>query len=174
MTDFSDNPIDADSDESAALRRWLASAEAEEQQQQVAPDMPREEALLRLADRLPDDAFASIHLAEVALTNRDVAADIRAGRPARVSREWSVLITAPGYSHAHGGDQLAAVVEQALADYHDFRAHRDAEDWARAAVPDQSTAAAAVTSPEKPPKLVAPGTAQERQQQQHDREKDAG
>lgn len=146
------NPIDPE--EAIELRRSLVSESGEH----AEPDMTRDEALLRLADRLGDDAFASVHLAEVALTNRDVAADLRAGKPARFFREWTVLITAPGYSHNHAGDRLAPVVEQALSDYLSFRAARDAEQWAREAIPD------------KPPKLVAPGTAEERQQ---GREKDA-
>ena len=153
------DPIDPR--DAAELRRSLAAAPDEH----VTPaaEMSRDEALLRLADNLPADAFASIHLAEVALANQDVAADLRAGRPARFFREWSVLITAPGYSHNHAGDQLGPVVEQALKDYADWRATRDAQEWARTAIPD---------APPKPPKLRAPGTAEAQRDEQ--RGKDVG
>ena len=163
-------PLDA-----AELRRELAAAPDEHACDTSAVDMTRDEALLRLADLLPDEAFASVHLVEVALTNRDVADRIRSGRPARFHREWTVLITAPGYSHNHAGDQLGPVVEQALADYLDWRAARDAQEWARTAVPDTfpepTPPAAAAPASEKPPKLAAPGTAERRQDE---RDKDAG
>lgn len=120
--------------------------------------MTRQEALLRLGTELPDDAFASVHLSEVALTNRDVAEDLRAGRPARVHSEWSVLITAPGFQRNHAGSELGPVVEQALADFFDHRAARDVEEWARSAVPD------------RPPRLTAPTTAEEEQQRRRDAE----
>jgi hypothetical protein len=139
-----DNPTP---EERAELRRLLA--EAPEEHPDAAPaDMTRDEALVRLAEQLGDDGFASLHLAEVAITNLGVATDIRAGRPARVHREWSVLITAPGYAHSHAADQFGPVVEQALADYFASRAARDAKEWARDAIPD------------KPPKLAASGTAE--------------
>lgn len=143
------------------------------------PPMTRDQAILRLADRLPENAFASIHLSEVALATRDAAADLRAGKPARFSREWSVLITAPGYQHNHAGDDLGPVVEQALADYLDWRQQADAQDWARSAVPDVATtssaaaAASSATADTKPPKLLAPGTADAAAERQR-REKDAG
>lgn len=123
----------------------------------ASPPMSREEALLRLGTELPEDAFASIHLSEVALANRDVAEDIRAGGAARVHREWSVLITAPGFQRNHAGDELGAVVEQALADYFDHRTARDAEEWARSAVPD------------RPPRLTAPTTAEEEQRRRDEK-----
>ena len=153
------HPEPIDPHEAAEVRRALASAPEEHGANTGGADMTRDEALVRLADLLGDDAFASVHLAEVALTNRDVAADVRAGKPARVFREWTVLITAPGYSHNHAGDRLGPVVEQALKDYFDTRAARDAEEWVRTAIPD------------KPPKLAAPGTAERRQDE---RGKDVG
>ena len=59
-----DNPTP---DERAELRRLLA--EAPEADPIPAPvDMTRDEALVRLADQLGDDGFASVHLAEVAIT----------------------------------------------------------------------------------------------------------
>src|SRR5688572_20514417 len=100
------HPEPIDPHEAAEVRRALASAPEEHGANTGGADMTRDEALVRLADLLGDDAFASVHLAEVALTNRDVAADVRAGKPARVFREWTVLITAPGYSHNHAGDRL--------------------------------------------------------------------
>ena len=111
--------------------------------------MTRDEALLRLGTELPDDAFASVHLSEVALANRDVAADLRGGTAPRVHSEWSVLITAPGYQRNHAGDSLAPVVEQALAEFAEHRSRRNAREWAEAAVPDQ------------PPRLTAPTTAED-------------
>jgi hypothetical protein len=146
------------------------------------PAMTREQAILRLADRLPENAFASIHLSEVALATRDAAADLRAGKAARFSREWSVLITAPGYQHNHAGDELGPVVEQALADYLDWRQEADAREWARSAVPDSATTDSALpnaaTPDTRPPKLLAPGTADAAAaaaaERQRGREKDAG
>ena len=112
------------------------------------PPMTRDQALLTLGRELPDGAFASVHPSEVALANRDVAADLSAGRVARVHREWSVLVTAPGYQRNHAGDELRPVVEQALADFAMHRTAREAADWVAAAVPD------------KPPRLTAPTTAE--------------
>jgi hypothetical protein len=159
MSDPLNHPIDPE--DAAELRRSLAESDSSADDRAAhapPPDMSRDEALLRLADRLSPEAFASIHLAEVAIANRDVAADLRGGKPAKVWREWSILITAPGYSHNHAGDQLAPVVEQALADYLDWRAARDAQEWARTAIPDQP----------KPPKLVAPTSADQQQQKKRD------
>jgi hypothetical protein len=156
---YSDFPINGE--EAAELKRLRASEpDAGDAAEAAAPlpppaEITRDDALLRLADRLPEGVSASVHLQEVALANRDVAADLRAGKPARFFREWTVLITAPGYQQSHPGAQLAEVVERALAEYFDWRADEDAEDWARAAIPDET----------KPPKLSAPGTADARQQQ---------
>jgi hypothetical protein len=154
-----------DPEEAAELRKSLVAA-AGDDEHALAPTgiaMTRDEAILRLADRLPENAFASVHLSEVALATRDAAADLRAGKAARFSREWSVLITAPGYQHNHAGDDLGAVVEQALAEYVYWRQARDADEWARSAIPEK---------PPKPPKLLAPGTAEE--ERERGREKDAG
>ena len=121
--------------------------------------MTRDQALIRLGTALPEEAFASLHFTEVATAGRLVAEDIRAGRPARVWVEWKVLITAPGFSHAFSGDELGPVVEQAIAEYFAARDAREAEEWAKSAIPD------------KPPRLTPPTTAEVDRRQ---REKDAG
>src|SRR3954447_218357 len=118
----SDFPINGE--DAVELKRSLASdaladASANAAPQPRAADITRDDALLRLADRMPEDASASVHLQEVALANRDVAADLRAGKPARAFREWTVLITAPGYQASSAGPQLAGVVERALGAYFD-------------------------------------------------------
>ena len=123
------------------------------------PTMSWEAALRRLGEQLPEEAFATVRLGEVAVADRLTTDDLRAGRPARVTSEWAVTVTAPGYNATHGGDELAPVVEQALADFRRHREGRDAEAWARDAVPD------------KPPRLTAPSTAESKRQQ---RGKDAG
>ena len=173
---FSDLPINGE--DAAELRRLRASesdedvaaADVTQQPDQPPPpaplpaDVALDEALLRLADRLPEDASASVHLQEVALANHDVAADLRAGKPPRVFREWRVLITAPGYQESHPGEHLGEVVERALGEYLDRKAAEDAQDWARGLIPDPNA---------KPPKLTAPGTAEARQQRD-EHTKDAG
>ena len=67
-------------------------------------------------------------------------------------REWGVLVTGEGYSRYHGGRELGALVELALQEFYEWQEHRDAVEWARDAIPD------------KPPKLRAPGTADEQRQ----------
>ena len=136
------------------------------------PPMTRDEALIKLGTELPEEAFASIHLAEVALANRDVADDLRAGKPARVFAEWSVLITAPGFSHSFAGDELGAVVAQALEEFSADRAARDAEEWARAAFPDAKPAVEPDAA--KPPRLTAPTSAEEERRRRREHGKDAG
>jgi hypothetical protein len=176
-------PIDPE--EAAELRKSLAEAVGADEERAVdeadgiaspGAAMTRDQAILRLADRLPENAFASIHLSEVALATRDAAADLRAGKAARFSREWSVLITAPGYQHNHAGDELGPVVEQALADYLDWRQEADAREWARSAVPDFAAPGSAAAADTRPPKLLAPGTADAAAAaaERRRREKDAG
>jgi hypothetical protein len=143
-----------DPQERAELRQSLAEADL----QPAPPIMTREQALFRLAEQLPDRAFATVRLTEVAQTASNPLDDLRAGKPARFYSEWSVTILAPGYSRDHAGDALEPVVEQALTDYLRWEQAREAEEWARSALPD------------KPPKLLAPGTADDRQP----RERDAG
>src|SRR3954468_23099883 len=107
-----DSDFHINGEDAAELKRSLSADEAADPSADAAPqppaaDIARDDALLRLADRLPENASASVHLQEVALASRDVAADLRAGKPARFFREWTVLITAPGYQQSHPGVQLA-------------------------------------------------------------------
>jgi hypothetical protein len=154
MSDFPPNHRD-DPERLAEARASLSS----EDRGANLPGLTREQALLRLGEQLPPGAFGTVRLTEVAQTASNLVADLRAGHPARFYAEWSVTIVAPGYSQDHAGDELGPVVEQALADYQGWKQAREAEEWARNAVPD------------KPPKLLAPGTAEAERER---REKDAG
>lgn len=145
--------------EAQAAAVWRPDPPTAAEQQPPPPAMPLDEALIRLGTELPEEAFASVHRSDVALANRDVAEDLRQGTPARVHTEWSVLVTAPGFSHSFAGDALRPVVEQAIREYFAARDEREAEEWSKTAIPDT------------PPRLAAPTTAEE---QRTRREKDVG